>query len=541
VADPSLERFRRVIAVAYAHLETRRQEINDLNVFPVADGDTGDNMALTLRHVIDELDRLGEEAGPEGPGRPEIVRAVARAALMGARGNSGVILSQIIRGAAEKLATPPGKLIDPELIGEALAHASDAAWASVREPAEGTMLSVIRDMADAVRERIDHFRRHHQLSPDATEDEQNALIAEIVATALVAGEEAVRTSPSKLDVLAQAGVVDAGALGLVVILRGALAALAGEQAVPELPRYAPAQVRDVHHTESRYRYCTNFIVIGEGLDADAAVAKLEALGDSVLVVGDEATLKVHVHTDDPEAAKAVFAGLGTIEREDIADMHEQVAEREARLRSVRCRPVVVAGGAGLEELFRELGAAVVDGGPTLNPSTNDLLKGIESARADEVVLLPNSKNVLMAAEEAARLSDKRVVVVPCTSQQGALVALVEFDPDEGADENAERLREALAATRVGGVAPAAKDDVEGRFVRGDCVGFEGDEVIAWGGAGSTLAETARRLAEDAEILTVIAGEETPIPLDQLELGVDGVEVELHEGGQRHWYWLLAAQ
>lgn len=540
--DPSIERFRAVISVAYSHLEERRQEINDLNVFPVADGDTGDNMALTLRHVIDELDRL-EQASVDGdPKRPEIVRAVARAALMGARGNSGVILSQIVRGAAEKLATPPGRLIDPEMIEAALANASDAAWASVREPAEGTMLTVARAMADAVRERRANWNTHH-LDTDATSEEQNALLAEMLAAALFAGEEAVRHTPEQLQVLADAGVVDAGALGLVVIVRGALAALAGESVtLPEIEHYAPARLSDVHHAESRYRFCINFIVLGEGLSTTAQMPRLEEIGDSVLVVGDEATLKVHVHADDPDDARAIFDGIGSIEREDIADMHEQIAEREARLGQTTTCVVAVVSGAGMRRLFEELGAHVIDGGPTMNPSTNDILLGIEAAGTDEIVILPNSKNVFMAAEEAARLSDRRVEVVASRSQQGALAALIEQDSAASAADNAERLRDALKHVRVGGVAPAAKDDAEGRFVRGDTVGFEGDEVVAWGGTGSTLASTVGRLAEGAEIVTVIEGEMPPIALGELNLTLpDGVELELHRGGQPSWYWLVAAQ
>lgn len=540
--DPSIERFRAVVSVAYSHLEERRQEINDLNVFPVADGDTGDNMALTLRHVIEELDRL-ERASIDGdPQRPEIVRAVARAALMGARGNSGVILSQIVRGAAEKLATPPGRLIDPELIEAALANASDAAWASVREPAEGTMLTVARAMADAVRERRANWNTHH-LDAEATTDEQNALLAEMLAAALFAGEEALRHTPEQLQVLADAGVVDAGALGLVVIVRGALAALAGESVkLPEIEHYAPARLSDVHHAESQYRYCINFIVLGEGLSTVAQVPMLEEVGDSVLVVGDEATLKVHVHADDPADVRMIFDGVGSIEREDIADMHEQIAEREARLGMTKTCVVAVVSGVGMRRLFEELGAHVIDGGPTMNPSTNDILLGIEAAGTDEVVVMPNSKNVVMAAEEAARLSEHRVEVVPSLSQQGALAALVEHDPSASAIDAASRLADALAHVRVGGVAPAAKDDVEGRFVRGDTVGFEDDDVIAWGGTGSTLAATVAHLAESAEVVTVIEGEMPPIALGDLDLALpDGVELEVHRGGQPSWYWLIAAQ
>jgi len=540
--DPSIERFRAVVSVAYAHLSERRQEINDLNVFPVADGDTGDNMALTLRHVIEELDRL-ERASVDGdPTRPEIVRAVARAALMGARGNSGVILSQIVRGAAEKLATPPGRLIDPELIEAALANASDAAWASVREPAEGTMLTVARAMADAVKERRANWNSHH-LDTEATTEEQNALLAEMLAAALFAGEEALRHTPEQLQVLADAGVVDAGALGLVVIVRGALAALAGESVtLPEIEHFAPARLSDVHHAESQYRYCINFIVLGEGLSTAAQVPKLEEVGDSVLVVGDEATLKVHVHADDPEDVRAIFNGVGSIEREDIADMHEQIAEREARLSQTTTCVVAVVSGAGMRRLFEGLGAHVIDGGPTMNPSTNDIILGIEAAGTDEVVVMPNSKNVVMAAEEAARLSERHVEVVPSLSQQGALAALVEHDPSASAMDAAARLSDALSHVRVGGVAPAAKDDLNGRFVRGDTVGFEDEDVIAWGGTGSTLAATVARLAEGAEVVTVIEGEMPPIALGELDLSLpDGVELEIHRGGQPSWYWLIAAQ
>lgn len=541
MADSSLHRFRQVVGVALTHLEARRLEINDLNVFPVADGDTGDNMALTMRHVLDELDRL-EREGDGDPARPEIVRAVARSALMGARGNSGVILSQIVRGLAEKVVTPPGRLIDPELIEAALQNASAAAYASIREPAEGTMLTVIRAMADAVSERRAQWLRA-RLDPGATDDEQNALLAEMLATALFAGEEAVRHTPEQLDVLAEAGVVDAGALGLVVIIRGMVAGLAGERVqLPEVPHYAAARIDDVHHVDSRYRYCTNFIVTGEQLVGDSFVDALEALGDSVLVVGDEATLKVHVHTDDPDAAKALFADAGAVEREDIADMHEQVADQRARLGGGRAGVVAVATGDGMRSLFEQLGALAVDGGPTLNPPTKDLLAGIDACPADEVVLLPNSRNVWMAAEEAARLTDKPVTIVASDSQQAGLAALVEFEPQEAGEANGERLRAVLETVRAGAVAPAARDDADGRFRRGDSVGFVGDEIVAWGGAGTTLLETVARMADGAEIVTVIEGAEAPIPLEELEFSLpDGAELELHRGGTPNYSWLIAAQ
>jgi uncharacterized protein len=543
MADPSIERFRRVISAAAAHLEERRKEVNDLNVFPVADGDTGDNMALTLRAVSDELDRLDGQMVDEF-GRTELVNALARAALMGARGNSGVILSQIVRGAAEELASRPGELVDPVLVAAAFARAADAAYESVREPAEGTMLTVFREIAHSISRRLAHMQET-RLSPDTTPAEQDAILAELLEAAVRDGEAAVARTPEQLEVLRESGVVDAGAHGLVVILAGVVAGLRGgtEADSPEVPHYAPAADTRPHHEDSRFRYCTNFIVLGTGLESRAFVPQLEELGDSVLVVGDETTLKVHVHTDEPEAAVALFEGSGhTTQQLDVADMREQIAERSARLQAGRCAAVAVVAGRGMRELYEGLGAFVVDGGETFNPSIYDLLAAIHEVPAEEVLVFPNNPNVVMAAERAAELSDKEARVVACTAQQAGLAALVELDPTASIEENGERLSSALQGVRAGSVAPAARDDGKGRFVTGDAVGFVGEEIVAWGGAGSTLSETMARLGEDAEILTVVVGEGAPIALGDLEKHApEGVELEVHDGGQPHYWWLLAAE
>jgi uncharacterized protein len=542
MTDPSIERFRRVVEVACRHLDARRQEVNDLNVFPVADGDTGDNMALTMRAVMVELDRL-DGLKVDEIGRDEIVQAVARAALMGARGNSGVILSQIVRGAAEELVSRPGELVDPVLVAAAFASAADAAYASVRDPAEGTMLTVMREMAHVVAQELAHMERP-RLDLEASDEVQDALLAEVLDKATVAGKEAVERTTDQLDVLSKAGVVDAGAYGIVLILSGVVAGLRGElDAVPELPHHEPVRTTRPHHEDSRFRYCTNFIVTGSGLEPRSYVPQLEEIGDSVLVVGDEATLKVHVHTDEPEDAVALFEDAGAVQRLDVADMREQIAAREERLGEPgRTGVVAVASGDGIKALYEDLGAHVVDGGPTLNPSTYELLAGIHEVRAEEVLVLPNSANVVLAAERAAELSEKPVMVLACTSPQAGLVALVELNAHLPATDNAERLDTALSGTRTGAIAPAARDDADGRFVRGDAVGFVGDEIVAWGGAGSTLAATIRALGEDAEIVIVIQGAGAPIPLADIPGQVpEGVELELHGGGQPHWWWLLAAQ
>ncbi len=543
--DPSIARFRRVITSAYASLEARRQEVNDLNVFPVADGDTGDNMAMTLRAVMEELDRLdGQEV--DEIGRTELVQALARAALMGARGNSGVILSQIVRGAAEELASRPGELVDPVLVAAAFASAADAAYDSVREPAEGTMLTVFREMAHSLTRQLAHLEADKQrLGRDVGEAQQDAVLAEVLQRAIEDGERAVARTPEQLDVLRESGVVDAGGHGLVLILAGVVAGLRGEDGeLPEVKHHEAPRMSLPHHEDSRFRYCTNFIVSGSGLDSREFLPRLEALGDSVLVVGDAVTLKVHVHTDDPERAVALFDGTGSVTNLDVADMREQMAERSSRLGGAADRTgvVAVAAGEGLERLFGELGATVVPGGETLNPSTYELLAGIHSIAAAEILVLPSSSNVVMAAERACELSEKPARVVPALSQQASLLALVELDPAASAAENAERLEDALSGVATGGVAPAARDDAQGRFQKGDAVGFADGEIVAWGGTGSTLTSTIQHLASEVEIVTVIAGAEAPIPLSEIDTHVpDGVEIETHEGGQPSWWWLLAAQ
>jgi hypothetical protein len=590
VTDTNLVRFRAAVAGALAHLESRRQEVNDLNVFPVADGDTGDNMALTLRAVLDELDRLqgaDESRTIDEIGREEIVQSVARAALLGARGNSGVILSQLIRGAAEELISRPGQLIDAPLVGAALANAADRAYSSVRSPAEGTILTVAREMARKIVADLAHGPESPRFGPATGAGEQDTAIAAVLESAVEAGQESVKRGPEMLAALREAGVVDAGGYGLTIIFAGVVAALRGEEP-PPLDHHAPARISHPQHSSGTYRFCTNFAVIGSGLSPTRHIPALEELGDSVLVVGDASTLKVHLHTDQPDLATAVFADAGEVSHLDVADMHAQVAERAGRLlqgapgepsgsgegssngngahtntnglhvgaangngaaaTAPRCAAVAVVSGEGLRQLFHELGVHTVDGGPTLNPSTYDLLAGIHEVPTEEVVLLTNSANVIMAAEHAARLSDKQVHVAPTTSQQAGLAAAVAFAPERSVEENAQALAQALERVRTGAVAPAARDDAQGRFRRGEAVGFVEDEVLAWGEPRATLEAVLRKLATDGpgegppELVSVLDGEDAPLGLDEIEGMADGgVELELRHGGQSAYWWLLAAE
>jgi dihydroxyacetone kinase-like predicted kinase len=321
-------------------------------------------------------------------------------------------------------------------------------------------------------------------------------------------------------------------------------------AAPKVAIQAPARISYPQHDSSTYRYCTNFAVTGRDLDPRGWIAPLEALGDSVLVVGDAATLKIHVHTDAPEQAAALFEGAGEVSHLDVADMHAQVLARSDRLAAVsisepaeqHCGALAVVAGAGLRQLYESLGVWVLDGGQTLNPSTYELLAAIHDVPAREVVVLPNSPNVVMAAEHAAELSDKLVRVSAVRSQQAGLSAALALDPERSAEENVGAIDAALHQLRTGAVAPAARADGAGRFAVGEAVGFVDDAIVAWGDLEATLRAVLGALGDGAELLTCIAGEGAPLDEAGVRaLGPGGVELECEVGGQPSYWWLVAAE
>jgi DAK2 domain fusion protein YloV len=519
-----LETVRGLAHGALEALEQSRERIDDLNVYPVPDGDTGTNLTLTARGVVEALD------ASTATDRQALAREATRAALMSARGNSGVILSQIVRGAAEAFA-------DSNDLARAFRRGSDAAYAAVRKPVEGTMLTVIRALADA--------------AEDAPALEPPELLALLVER----GDEAVARTQEQLDVLREAGVVDAGGAGLVELVRGLAAVAAGEEPAPRTAAAPRLSLEAVHQEPSRYRYCTTFVVEGEGLDAEALEPELERLGDSLLVVGDPSALKVHVHTDDPGAALSLGTSAGTIEGVEINDMHRQTEEREERLLAAlpggasRSAVVAVVAGQGNRRLFEDLGAErIVEGGQSMNPSTADLLEAIDASGADEVVLLPNNANVVMAAEQAARVAGKPVQVVPTESIPAGLAALVAFLGERSAEENAAAMREALAGIVTGEIAVASRDaSADGVSVReGEFLALlDGDAVAAGAGFDEVArALIERLLAEPRDVLTLLRGEGAPSLnglLDELAEQHPELELDVHEGGQPHYPLLLSAE
>jgi dihydroxyacetone kinase-like predicted kinase len=403
----------------------------------------------------------------------------------------------------------------------------------------------MREMAARVASQIAHMDQP-RLTGRVADAEQDALLAQVMESALDAGQESVRRGPELLEVLRSAGVVDAGGYGLTVVLAGVVAALRGAEP-PELDHHAPARITHPQHSSSTYRYCTNFAVTGSDLEPGEWRGALEALGDSVLVVGDRTTLRIHLHTDEPERATGLFSGRGEVSRLDVADMTEQVAHRTARLSAsnATCGVLAVVTGAGMNALFAGLGAVPLDGGPTLNPSTYDLLAGIHGVQAEEVVVLANSANVVMAAERAADLSEKAVCVVPTRSMQAGLAATIALDPEASAEENAAAMTAALEHVRTGAVTEAARDDAEGsppRFHRGDAVGFVDESLVAWGEPAETLEAVLGELGRGAELVTLIEGDGAPLDGPAVtKLVPDGVEVEYSRGDQPAYWWLIAAE
>ena len=524
-----LERTTRLAGAALANLERHRRRINALNVYPVPDGDTGTNLTLTVRGIVEALERSSATAADE------LAAQAQRAATMEAKGNSGVILSTIVRGMAPVLARE-GALDGPRL-AEALRAGTTAAYEAVTHPVEGTMLTVVREMAE-----------------EAERPETSTLsFAEALGRAVARGDDAVARTPELLDTLRDAGVVDAGGVGLVELARGVLHELTGEP-LPDVPDVVGELTDEsIHQEESVLRYCTTFVVEGDDLVREDLEGELERIGDSLLVVGDRTAMKVHVHTDEPGTALAVGTARGTIAGVEIANMHAQTQHREERLLhvvpDVQSEVVAVVVGEGNRRLFESLGAtSFVEGGQTMNPSTADLVAAVERTGAAEVVLLPNNSNVIMSAEQAAELAGKPVQVVKSDSIPGGLAAIVSFDPQRSAAENAEEMRETLDAVATGEVTIASRDaQLNGLAVpKGNYLGLAEGEAVSVGEDFERVVNDVveRLLAEPRAVLMLLCGEGAP-DVDDLVAAISerhpDVEVDVQEGGQPHYPLLLSAE
>jgi hypothetical protein len=495
--------LKNAVTSAHAAIAAHASKIDTLNVYPVPDGDTGTNMVLTLRSI---LEKVSTTPGLEGE---EAAKVVSRAALMGARGNSGMILSQIVRGACEVLGE--ARALDAEEISAALLGAREKAYATVSEPVEGTMLSVIKDAAGAAQTCVERGEKDR---------------LEVLRTAAREAHASVKRTPELLDVLAEAGVVDAGGLGVAVILDGLVAALGGEKLAPaelleeEKPEGGEEHLRETvaHSAEEAWGYCTEFFVDGFFGDEKGFEARIHELGKSVLVIPDDDLVKVHLHTQDPGGALTYASGFGRLSGVKVEDMEAQTRAR-VQGGSQPVSPKIVANigvvatsrGTGNRELFESMGAVVVEGGQAANPSAEELARAVEAAGVEDVILLPNNKNVVPTAEGLGELVEARTHIVPTTSIACGLAAMVGYDPEGEPDEVVEDMREIVQELRCAEVTRAVRDArINGRGVReGAYVGLlNGELLVAEDGVEAAALElVGRMLEEGADVVTLLRGEE----------------------------------
>jgi len=529
-----LETVRNLARAALENVERHRRRINALNVYPVPDGDTGTNLSNTMQGIVAELDRSTAVT------TAQLAADVQRAATMEAKGNSGVILSTIVRGMARVLGER--EQVDGTVLAEAFRAGATSAYQAVKVPVEGTMLTVVREMAE-----------------EAELPEVRALpVVRALARVVARGDDAVARTPELLDKLRDAGVVDAGGVGLVELVRGVLHALDGTP-LPDVPDVSEELTEEsIHHEESQYRYCTVFLVEGAEIDLDALHASLEPLGDSLLVTGDSSLAKVHVHTDEPEGAleRGRAVGVVDVDRVEIGDMHGQASERERWLAQLhtaaRADPadvalVAVAQGGGNRDILASEGASIViEGGQTMNPSVGQILEGITAVNADHVIVLPNNPNVRLAAENAATESTKDVRVIATGSVPEGIVAAFEFDAGRDVDANEQAMRGAVEALAVAEIAQASRDATvdgivaaEGEFL----ALLDGRAFAAGADLGDVLGRLLDRFAADGRsFVQVLRGEGAP-PAAEIEAGIEerGMEPDVKWGGQPHYPLLLSAE
>jgi len=508
-----------VVAAAHAALKAQAARINELNVYPVPDGDTGTNMLLTLDSILEEVsDRTYET--PE-----DAARAVARAALMGARGNSGVILSQMIRGGCDALAERDS--LSPEALAAALEGARERAYESVREPVEGTMLTVIKDAARAAHEALG-----------------NGDLPAVIEISAREAHASVRRTPELLGVLREAGVVDAGGLGVAVILDGFYAFATGQEVEESAESEdGTPDLEAIHAREEAWGYCTEFIVTGFAGDEQEFEEYINSSGKSVLMVADDDLVKVHLHTQDPGGALSYAGGFGRLAGVKVEDMEEQVRSREPHADETRARElgvVAASRGEGNRELFEKMGAVVVEGGQGANPSAADLARATEDTGASSVILLPNNKNIVPAAEQVHELVRAEVHVVPTTTIAAGLATMVGFDPEGEPEEVLEEMREISDALFSAEVTRAVRDARVGELEvpEGAYMGFLDGELLAVEGSveDAALSLAKKLLGEGADVVTLLRGEELDdVALQRIAHGIrdldEAIEVEVRDGGQ----------
>ena len=545
-------------------LEAKKDWINELNVFPVPDGDTGTNMTLTIMAAAREVAEL------ENPTMDQLAKAISSGSLRGARGNSGVILSQLLRGFTKEIKSVTE--IDTTTLANAMVRGTETAYKAVMKPKEGTILTVAKGMSDKALEMASQ-----------TDD-----IEEFAREVIAYGDYVLEQTPEMLPVLKQAGVVDSGGQGLMQVVKGAFDGLTGRmtdvslggapaQKGPEAPKSRTAALTDIDTADIKFGYCTEFIINldKEYLDQDEIQLKsyLESIGDSLVVVSDDEIVKVHVHTDHPGLAFEKALTYGSLSRMKVDNMREEHQERiikdsERLAREQAARKdedagqpskerrtygfIAVSSGDGLSEIFKGIGADyLIEGGQTMNPSTEDMLNAINKVNADNIFILPNNKNIIMAAQQARDLTeDKNIIVIPSKTVPQGITALVNFMPDLSAEENLAAMTEEMDNVKTAQITYAVRTtNIDGMEIEeGDIMAIGDHGMLAAGKSVDRVALDALKcmLDDDCELVTVYYGSDVgenaaKALVSQAEQMYPDKEIELQYGGQPIYYYMISAE
>lgn len=534
--------FKTLLLSAANNLTNHQKMVDDLNVFPVPDGDTGTNMSMTIQAVKKELEHMDEDITCA-----TVTDTASHAALRGARGNSGVILSQFLRGLAKGLNGVEVAGV-PEIVN-GMKYAVEVAYRAVMKPTEGTILTVAREMYEAA------------LTWDTTNEDMEAFFEFVVEK----GQISLDNTPNILPQLKQAGVVDSGGMGLLMLIKGALLAIKGsavELEEVEAQESTDNLTQSIPMEDIKFGYCTEFLIRKNTVKENwkALRKRLGTIGDSVVVVDDTEIIKVHVHTDHPGIALEEALKLGELMNLKIENMREQnrelikeekrKAEQEAAAPPVDFGFVSVAAGAGITQIFEELGCQqIIAGGQTMNPSTEDFLNRIKKLNANTIYLLPNNKNILLAAEQAKELSDKNIVVLPTKTLMQGISAMLAFDPDASAEENTEAMLEMIGAVKSGSITFAARNsEADGfKIKKNDIMGLvEGKINVVTQSVDFAVLQILDTMVEDGATISLYYGEdvteeEASALQDKVEKTYPSCDVNVYSGGQPLYYYYISVE
>ena len=545
------ELLQKMFLAGAANLEAKKEFINELNVFPVPDGDTGTNMTLTILSAAKEVKAL------ENPDMVAIAKAISSGSLRGARGNSGVILSQLLRGFTKEIREH--KEIDTITLAKACERATATAYKAVMKPKEGTILTVAKGASQKAAELAE------------TTEDLDTFISEVINYA----QEVLEKTPEMLPVLKEAGVVDSGGQGLLEVMRGAYDAFQGKEidysAIEASAGTKMVKPSEQAETEIKFGYCTEFIIMLEkeftAKDETEFKAYLESIGDSIVCVADDDIVKIHVHTNDPGLASQRALTYGQLSRMKIDNMREEHQERlikdaeklaaqQAEAKKAEPRKevgfIAVSIGEGMNEIFRELGADyIIEGGQTMNPSTEDMLNAIDQVNAEHIFILPNNKNIILAANQAQTLTeDKDIIVVPSKTVPQGITAIINYMPDADAQTNLEAMIEGIGNVKTGQVTYAVRDThIDDKEIHeGDIMGIGDSGILA---VGQSVEETTKEMLaqlvdEDTELISLYYGQDVQEEsaenfAQEIEDLYPDVDVDVHSGGQPIYYYVLSVE